>query len=450
MSDATEREPVTGIKWDDKGLLPCVLQDATSGQVLTLAYMNAEAFSETMRTGKIVFWSRSRKELWRKGETSGNTMRVAELKLDCDGDAVVARVIPDGPACHTGENQCFFNSIYRDETLLEGMAKSEGTQTGWGARLGHLLEDVRTLLQSRKQQLPEGSYSTYLFKSGIDKILKKLGEEATETVIAAKNADKPALVSEVCDLLYHLLVLMVERDVSFEDLRRVMDERHAKKGGTRGTSVTFKRGSSDEEHEPDLKISRPAGCAELEERLLRQLDAAVRRDVTRALELMYRAHAGQTRDEGVPYATHPLEVALICVEECKMRGKEEVIASLLHDVLEDDPSATPKDIEGKFGPQVAEAVVILTKMYKRDGTPKDLGLRRYYEGLRVAEAWVRAVKICDRVHNLRSLPKSGRGAEHTAQYKKATRENLLPLCATSTDTRLLKAAELLLQELHRK
>ncbi|HRJ77143.1 MAG TPA: HD domain-containing protein [Planctomycetota bacterium] len=165
---------------------------------------------------------------------------------------------------------------------------------------------------------------------------------------------------------------------------------------------------------------------------------------------MYRAHAGQTRDEGVPYATHPLHVALLGVEECKMRGREEVLAALLHDVLEDHMETTPQDIEKLFGATVAEAVVLLTKMYKRDGSPKEMGLRRYYEGLRGAPVWVKAVKILDRVHNLRTLPKSGRGAEHIAQYRKATRENLLPLCATSTDNRLLKSAELLLVELQRK
>jgi (p)ppGpp synthase/HD superfamily hydrolase len=232
-----------------------------------------------------------------------------------------------------------------------------------------------------------------------------------------------------------------------------MEERHHKKGSAASTGRLTQKDIAarmESDHEPELKISRPEGCEVLEERLMRQLDTTIKRDITRALELMYRAHSGQKRDEGTPYATHPLEVALIAVEECKMRGRDEVVAALLHDVLEDHPPTTPKDIEEKFGPLVAEAVVTLTKMYKRDGTPKELGLRRYYEGLRGAPSWVRAVKICDRVHNLRSLPKSGRGVDHIAQYKKATRENLLPLCTTSTDVRLLKAAELLLQELHRK
>lgn len=445
-------DPAKAIKWDKNGLLPCVLQNAATGEVLTLAYMNAESFAETLRSGQIVFWSRSRKELWRKGETSGNTMRVAELLLDCDGDALVARVIPAGPACHTGESDCFFTSIHRDEAALAEVQKPEH-QSGFGERLGGLMEKVRTLLQTRKQEMPEGSYSTYLFKAGLDKILKKLGEEATETIIAAKGDDRAALVGEMCDLVYHLLVLMVQREISLEDLRRIMEERHHKKGGAATTGrLTQKEVAARmaESREPELKISRPEGCLELEERLMRQLDAAIRRDVTRALELMYRAHAGQTRDEGVPYATHPLEVALIAVEECKMRGREEVISALIHDVLEDHLATTPKDIEDAFGAVVAEAAVTLTKMYKRDGTPKELGLRRYYEGLRGAPSWLRAVKICDRVHNLRTLPRSGRGADHIAQYKKATRENLLPLCATSTDPRLLKAAELLLQELHRK
>ncbi|MCC6573740.1 MAG: bifunctional phosphoribosyl-AMP cyclohydrolase/phosphoribosyl-ATP diphosphatase HisIE [Planctomycetes bacterium] len=451
MSEPTERAPaeITHIKWDESGLVPCVMQDAITGDVLTLAWMNPEAFRKTLQTGLATFWSRSRKELWTKGETSGNTMRLVELKLDCDGDALIARVIPAGPACHTGAKDCFFNPIHADAAAQAEVEKAQGDKTpaGWGAKLGTLMEDVRTLLTSRKTTLPEGSYSTYLFKAGLDKILKKCGEEMTETVIAAKGTDKAALVGEICDTVFHLLVLMAEKEISLEDLRRVMAERHGQKGGN---TRQIARDASDEEHVPNMKVSRPAGCDALEARLMKQLDPAIRADVTRALEVMYRSHSGQKRDEGVPYATHPLEVAIIAVEDCKLRSRDEVIAALLHDVLEDDMNLEPARLTEQFGPIVAAAVVTLTKMYKRDGTPREHGLRRYYEGLRGASAWVRAVKICDRVHNLRTIERAGHGPAHVEEYRKATRENLLPLCATSTDPKLLKAGELLLVELQRK
>lgn len=436
MSDPTESKKQQPIKWDPSGLLPCVLQDATTGDVLTLAYMNAESFKRTLDTGLITFYSRSRKQLWVKGETSGNTMRVAELKLDCDGDALVARVIPDGPACHTGEKDCFFQTIHSDPEQLAKAAKPANLQ-GWGPQLGQLMEDVRTLLQERKAQRPEGSYSTYLFNAGLDKILKKLGEEATETVIAAKGDNRNALVGEMCDVLFHLLVLMVQKEISLEDLRRVMTDRHRKDDG--------KRKGTD----PNVKVSRPDGCDALEHRLLRQVDAALHRDVARALEVMYRAHAGQRRHGGLPYATHPLEVALIAVEEVKMRGRDEILAALLHDVLEDDMNTTPQQLLQAFGEEAANAVVLLTKMYKRDGTPKDLGLQRYYDGLRSAPGWVKAVKLCDRVHNLRSMAGSGLSDEHIEKYRKETRNNLLPLAASSVNQSLLKAGDLLLKELYK-
>lgn len=444
MSDPTQKAPdaAASIKWNADGLVPCVMQDAVSGEVLTFAWMDPQAFRMTLETGKVTFWSRSRKKLWVKGETSGNTMRVVELKLDCDGDALVCRVLADGPACHTGENDCFFNSVHIDVAAQDEAGKGRASvTTGWGARLGALLEDVRTVLASRRQTLPEGSYSTYLFKAGLDKILKKIGEEAAEVVIAAKNSDKGDLSGELCDLLFHMLVLMTEKQVSLEDLRRVMAQRHGKKSAS---------AKDDEEHVPHSKVSRPEGCEALEQRLLKQLDAAIRPDVTKAIEQMYRSHAGQTRDEGTPYAAHPLNVAIIAVEDCKLRSREEVIAALLHDVLEDDLNTSPAQITEAFGPEVSAAVVTLTKMYKRDGTPRELGLRRYYEGLRGAPAWVRAVKICDRVHNLRTIEGGGRGKDHVQEYRRATRENLLPLCATSTDPKLLKAGELLLAELQRK
>lgn len=437
MSDFTEQAPVEGLKFDSSGLIPCIMQDARTGDVLTLAWMNLAAFRTTLETGLVTFWSRSRKQLWVKGESSGNTMRVAELKLDCDGDALVARVLPDGPACHTGEGDCFFQTVFKNKAVLGEIEQAEQPALGWGARFGALMDDVRTLLQERKTKLPEGSYSTYLFTKGLDKILKKLGEEATETIIAAKGEKRSELVGEMCDLVFHLMVLMVQKDISFEDIRRVMEKRH--RGDEKPAAPP----------ETELKVSRPPECEPLEKRLLNQLEPGLHRDVTRALELMYRAHAGQTRDGGLPYATHPLEVALLAVENVKLRERDEVITALLHDVLEDDLNTTPAQLSQAFGDNVSGAVVLLTKMYKRDGTPKELGLERYYEGLRRAPGWIKAVKMCDRVHNLRCLPTSGRSTEEIEKYRKETRANLLPLAASSMDQRLLKAGDLLLKELYK-
>ncbi|MCA8916074.1 MAG: bifunctional phosphoribosyl-AMP cyclohydrolase/phosphoribosyl-ATP diphosphatase HisIE [Planctomycetes bacterium] len=436
MSDITEQAPVEGLKFDSNGLLPCIMQDASTGEVLTLAWMNLEAFKHTLNSGLVTFYSRSRKQLWTKGETSGNIMRVAELKLDCDGDALIARVLPQGPACHTGEGDCFFQTVFKNKAVLSEIEEAPPAANGWGARLGTLMDDVRSLLQERKATLPEGSYSTYLFTKGLDKILKKLGEETTETIVAAKGTDRNELIGEMCDLVFHLMVLMVEKEVSFEDIRRVMEDRH------RGDSV---KSLPDTE----LKVSRPAECEPLEKRLFQQLDAGIHRDVTRALEVMYRAHKGQLRDGGLPYATHPLEVALIAVETVKLRERDEVITALLHDVLEDDMETTPAELTEKFGEAVSAGVVLLTKMYKRDGSPKELGIQRYYQGLRTAPGWVRAIKMCDRVHNLRSLPDSGRSAEEVAHYVKESRAHLLPLAASTTDQRLLRAGDLLLKELYK-
>lgn len=436
MSDFTEQAPIAGLKFDSSGLLPCVMQDARTGDVLTLAWMNLEAFKKTLETGLVTFYSRSRKQLWTKGETSGNIMRVAELKLDCDGDALVARVLPEGPACHTGEADCFFKTVFKNKAVLSEIEDAPQAVSGWGANLGALMDDVRTLLQERRATLPAGSYSTYLFTKGLDKILKKFGEEATETIIAAKGASRTELVGEMCDLVFHLMVLMVEKEISFEDIRRVMSDRH------RGDEVL-------PAPETEVKVSRPPECEPLEKQLLQQLDAALHRDIARALEVMYRAHAGQTRAEGTPYATHPLEVALICVNDVKLRGRDEVLTALLHDVLEDDMATTPGELTEKFGENVSSAVVTLSKMYKRDGTPKELGLERYYQSLRSAPGWIRAIKMCDRVHNLRTLPVSGRDDAEIQQYKKDTRANLLPLAASSMDQRLLKAGDLLLKELYK-
>jgi phosphoribosyl-ATP pyrophosphohydrolase/phosphoribosyl-AMP cyclohydrolase len=187
------------ICFDERGLIPAIVQDAATREVLTLAYMNRESLARTLETRQTWFWSRSRNELWHKGETSGNTQEVVSLALDCDRDAIIVLVKPAGPACHTGAVSCF----------------ATGTQS---ASLGVLLDGLYELIQSRERERPSGSYTTYLFAEGLDKILKKVGEESAETIIAAKNDDDARLTSEAADLVYHLLVLLVARGVSLNDI----------------------------------------------------------------------------------------------------------------------------------------------------------------------------------------------------------------------------------------
>ena len=190
------------IHFDEQGLIPAIVQHAETLAVLTLAYMNRESLARTIETKQTWFWSRSRKELWHKGETSGNTQEVIALALDCDRDAIVILVKPAGPACHTGTVSCF----------------DLGAQPN---TLGPLLDQLYGLIESRRRERPSGSYTTYLFEEGLDKILKKLGEESAETIIAAKNDDDVRLTSEASDLIYHLLVLLVARGVS---LKQIADE----------------------------------------------------------------------------------------------------------------------------------------------------------------------------------------------------------------------------------
>lgn len=187
------------LKFDGKGLIPAIVQDASTREVLTLAYMNRESLDRTIETRETWFWSRSRKELWHKGETSGNTQQVVDLVADCDGDAIVVLVKPAGPACHTGARSCF--DLNQDEDLPS------------------VLMQLYKLIEGRERERPQGSYTTYLFDQGIDKILKKVGEESAETIIAAKNEETKPLVSEVSDLIYHLLVLLVARGVSLDQVR---------------------------------------------------------------------------------------------------------------------------------------------------------------------------------------------------------------------------------------
>lgn len=194
------------IRFAQDGLVPAIVQDARTREVLTLAYMNRESLERTLETGETWFWSRSRNELWHKGETSGNTQRVVSLTTDCDNDAIVVLVEPAGPACHTGARSCF--AIEHDEE-----------------HSGGLLHELYELIKNRQEERPEGSYTTYLFDKGLDKILKKIGEESAETIIAAKNDDPKQLVAETADLLYHLLVMLAARDIKLDDVRDELAQR---------------------------------------------------------------------------------------------------------------------------------------------------------------------------------------------------------------------------------
>lgn len=199
---------VNALKFDEKGLIPAIVVDDETDKVLTLAYMNKESLAISMEKGLTCFWSRSREELWLKGETSGNYQHIVSITADCDGDALTVRVKKDGPACHLGTDSCFTNPIMGEEAEK------------------FKLEGLYQLLQGRKRDLPEGSYTTYLFQKGLDKILKKVGEECTEVIIAGKADDKAETVYEIADLCYHVMVLMVQMGISVEDIRTELAGRH--------------------------------------------------------------------------------------------------------------------------------------------------------------------------------------------------------------------------------
>jgi phosphoribosyl-ATP pyrophosphohydrolase/phosphoribosyl-AMP cyclohydrolase len=222
---------IEDVKYDERGLVPAIVQDAKTGEVLTLAYMNEESLRLTLAEGETWFWSRSRGELWHKGATSGNTQRVLEVRLDCDGDALIVLVEPAGPACHTGARSCFHKEVQSQESedsSLKPQASSLKPQVSGPIDLGATLERLYALILTRREERPEGSYTTYLFDEGLDKILKKVGEESAETIIAAKNEDAGLLVSEASDLIYHLVVLLVERGVTLEDVRAELERRGGK------------------------------------------------------------------------------------------------------------------------------------------------------------------------------------------------------------------------------
>ena len=197
------------LKFDEKGLIPAIVVDSRSKQVLTLAYMNRESLELTLKEERTVFWSRSRQTLWRKGETSGNVQHLVSVTADCDRDALVVEVEPDGPACHLGGVSCFEFPVWQSET-----------------RQSFSADGLMALLAGRKRDMPEGSYTSYLFEKGLDKILKKVGEEATEVIIAGKAEDKRETVYEIADLAYHVMVLMTEAGISLDDVRAELASRH--------------------------------------------------------------------------------------------------------------------------------------------------------------------------------------------------------------------------------
>ncbi|MCI9164435.1 MAG: bifunctional phosphoribosyl-AMP cyclohydrolase/phosphoribosyl-ATP diphosphatase HisIE [Oscillospiraceae bacterium] len=197
------------LKYDSHGLIPAIVVDASTQKVLTLAYMNRESLAVSMEEGRTCFWSRSRRELWRKGETSGNVQHIVDITADCDRDALVVRVDKEGPACHLGTDSCFNQRVFEGD---RGEPFS--------------VEGLYRLLQGRKRDLPAGSYTTYLFQKGVDKMLKKVGEECTEVIIGGKAGDRAETVYEIADLMYHVMVLMVEMGISVEDIRAELASRH--------------------------------------------------------------------------------------------------------------------------------------------------------------------------------------------------------------------------------
>jgi len=196
------------LKFDEKGLIPAVVQDHYSKKVLMVAYMNRESLAVTIDERTTCFWSRSRGELWRKGETSGNQQHVVSVTADCDGDALLVEVVKDGPACHTGAESCFFNGLYLSDELRQ-----------------FSYEGLYALIEDRRTQPKEGSYTSYLFEKGVDKILKKVGEESTEVLVAGCKGDRAETVFEIADLVYHVMVLMVQLGISVEDVTRELEKR---------------------------------------------------------------------------------------------------------------------------------------------------------------------------------------------------------------------------------
>ncbi|MBQ5588834.1 MAG: bifunctional phosphoribosyl-AMP cyclohydrolase/phosphoribosyl-ATP diphosphatase HisIE [Anaerotignum sp.] len=200
---------IEDLKFDEKGLIPAVVVDTYSKKVLTVAYMNKESLQISMDEGRTCFWSRSRQELWRKGDTSGNVQHIVSIVADCDRDALTVEVVKEGPACHLGTESCFNDVVYLNPAYNQ-----------------FSMDNLFEMLEGRKANMPEGSYTTYLFEKGIDKILKKIGEECTEVIIASKAEDKAETIYEIADLAYHVMVMMVEQGITLEDVRKELASRH--------------------------------------------------------------------------------------------------------------------------------------------------------------------------------------------------------------------------------
>jgi phosphoribosyl-ATP pyrophosphohydrolase/phosphoribosyl-AMP cyclohydrolase len=201
---------IKNLKYNSDGLIPAIITDAADGAVLMLGYMNAESLGITLEQKKVCFFSRSRQKLWLKGETSGNFLNVVSIKTDCDADTLLITAKPDGPTCHTGARSCFFEDIYEDEDAEQAFC----------------LDDLMKLIEGRKTDPKEGSYTTYLFQKGIDKILKKVGEECTEVIIAGKGGDRAEAIFEIADLTYHVMVMMTEMGISIDEVRAELASRH--------------------------------------------------------------------------------------------------------------------------------------------------------------------------------------------------------------------------------
>lgn len=229
------------IKWNEQGLLPAIVQDAASKDVLMLAYMNRESLARTLESGETWFWSRSRGELWHKGATSGNTQAVESLRYDCDADTLLLLVRPKGPACHTGRYSCFYTEAANQGATgsAAGAGAEQGASltsdaadpalSGASADRFAILSKLESVIASREAERPEGAYTTYLFDKGIDKILKKVGEETAEVIIAAKNRDNDELRYETSDLIFHLLVLLREAKLPLDEVMRELESRHLRK-----------------------------------------------------------------------------------------------------------------------------------------------------------------------------------------------------------------------------
>ena len=222
-----EMVKVEDVKFDEKGLVPAIVVDVDTNEVLTLAYMNEESLRISLEKKLTCFWSRSRQELWLKGETSGNYQHIVSITADCDRDALVVKVKPDGPACHLGTWSCFdYPMLKADDSATEEAAESLAAEGASPIDDTFSYEGLMELIRGRKTEKKEGSYTTYLFEKGLDKILKKVGEESTEVIIAAKAEDKAETIYEIADLAYHVMVLMVEAGISLDDITEELASRH--------------------------------------------------------------------------------------------------------------------------------------------------------------------------------------------------------------------------------